>query len=113
MTKAKLRKNAKQAKKGKTFLAPENEVVEDINQVDKNNEVLANKEEKQLKHNGNEKDELLENNEQYLKNKLIDVFMKKDKLVCTRVGRIVALFFITILTFGTRYYNLRQPKHVW
>ena len=116
MTKAKLRKNVKQPKKGKT-LAPENEVVEEINKDEKKDEVLLNKEEKQLKYDGDKKDELLENNEQKeqqcLKNKLRNVFLKKDKLICTRLGRVVVLFFVTALTFGTRYYNLRQPKHVW
>jgi hypothetical protein len=116
MTKTKSRKNtsAKQAKKGKTILANTDGTAEEVEKAVEKEHV--NKEEEQLKNGGNKRDELSENDEQKddkqqrLKNSKV---AKKDKLVGTRLGRIFVLFFITALTFATRYYTLREPKHVW
>jgi hypothetical protein len=125
MTKTKSRKNntnTKQSKKAKTVLANasnENGIGQEIGKADdKKEDILVHEQKEQLKCDENENNELLENNEQEnekecLRDKLTNDFPKKDKLVCTRFGRVLVLIFVTILTFATRYYNLQEPKHVW
>ena len=124
MTKTKSRKNntnTKQSKKAKTVLANasnENGIGQEIGKADKKEEILVHEQKEQLKCDENENNELLEKNEQEnetecLRDKLTNDFPKKDKLFCTRFGRVLVLIFVTILTFATRYYNLQEPKHVW
>ena len=126
MTKTKSRRNntnTKQSKKAKTVLANasnENGFAQEIGKADKKEDILVHEQKEQLKCDENENNELLENNEQEnekeqagLRDKLRNVFPKKDKLFCGRFGRVFVLIFVTILTFATRYYNLQEPKHVW
>ena len=114
MTKTKSRKsNTKQAKKAKTVSTADainggteawtEEIKKD---AEKERENLVREE---LRCGDDEKVELLENTEQENKNDE----RWRQKLKMKSVGRVLVLILVTILAFVTRYYNLREPKHVW
>ena len=106
MTKTKSRRNKTSTKQAKNSTANTEEIKKD----EKEREVPVQEE---LRCGDNEKGKLLERNEQgngnreYLGPKL------KNKIISTNVGRVLVLVLVTILAFVTRYYNLREPKHVW
>ena len=110
MTKTKSRKsNTKQAKKVKTVSTADaiNGGTEEIRKdAEKERENLVREE---LRCGDDEKVELLENTEQENKNDE----RWRQKLKMKSVGRVLVLILVTILAFVTRYYNLREPKHVW
>ncbi|CAB3998344.1 Hypothetical predicted protein [Paramuricea clavata] len=125
MTKTKSRKtnvSAKQAKKAKAVsdhTSDENGAAKEIEKAEKRQEILVHEErEKQLNCEENEKKDLIENNEekngreQGLGEKVRNV-LKKCKMGWTSLGRVLVLIMVTILTCSTRYYNLKEPKHVW
>ena len=110
MTKTKSRKsNTKQAKKAKTVSTADaiNGGTEEIKKdAEKERENLVREE---LQCGDDEKVELLKNTE--LENKHDECWRQKLKM--KSVGRVLVLILVTILAFVTRYYNLREPKHVW
>lgn len=124
MTKTKLRKNnscAKQFKKTKTVAAnvlEVNAVVEGLKNDKKKQEISMQENEKLSEDRDKDTLQTIPNwqvneTQKRLKEKLRKVFVKKDEVVLTGLGRLLLLILVTILTFGTRYYKLREPKHIW
>ena len=124
MTKVRSRKknaSTEQLKKGKTVSSTnavdEKDITEEVSKKETEQDVLIH-EEIQNQLNKNENDEPFQDNkkgnekEHSLRAKLHG-FFRKEKVLPASYGRFLVLTVVIILTFASRFYNLKEPKHVW